>query len=97
MHPSREDLLDLVESTYGTRHPDFDAIRSQYNRIIDNVQDEDLRSDAKLLIAGLDATQNTYEDWSEMNEYERENALGAIERIKNLTRSVLQKYDIAVD
>jgi len=97
MIPSRQDLLDLVEETYGTRHPDFDSIRKQYERITDNVHDEDIESDARLLLAGVDATRNTYEDWEEMEEYEKQQALKALERIRNLTRSTLKKYDVAVE
>lgn len=97
MTPSRENLLDLVEETYGVRHPDFDSIRKQYRRITENTHDKEVESDARLLIAGLDATRNTYEDWDEMSEYEKDKALGAIERIRNLTRSTLNKYDISID
>jgi molecular chaperone GrpE (heat shock protein) len=97
MAVSRQDLLDLVEETYGVRHPDFDSIRKQYSRITENIHDEDIESDARLLIAGVDATKNTYEDWSEMSEHERKKALNAIKRIRNLTRSTLKKYDVAVE
>lgn len=97
MTPSRQDLLDLVQETYGVRHPDFDSIREQYSRITDNVHDEDIESDARLLLAGLDATKNTYEDWDEMSEYEKRKSLDAIKRIRNLTRSTLKKYDVTVE
>lgn len=97
MPPSRQDLLDLVQETYGVRHPDFDSIREQYSRITDNVHDEDIESDARLLLAGLDATKNTYEDWDEMSEYEKRKSLDAIKRIRNLTRSTLKKYDVTVE
>ena len=97
MAPSRRDLLDLIEETYGTRHPDFDSIRNQYERITDHVHDEDIESDARLLLAGVDATRNTYEDWEDLDEYEKQQALTALERIRNLTRSTLKKYDVAVD
>ena len=97
MAVSRQELLDLVEETYGVRHPDFDSIRKQYSRITDNIHDEDIESDARLLIAGGDATKNTYEDWSEMSEHEIKKALNAIKRIRNLTRSTLKKYDVAVE
>lgn len=97
MPHSRQDLLDLIEETYGARHPDFDSIRKQFERITDHVHDEDIESDARILLAGVDATRNAYEDWKEMEEYERQQALNALERIRNLTRSTLRKYDVAVD
>lgn len=97
MAPSRQDLLDLIEETYGTRHPDFGSIREQYERITDHVHDEDIESDARLLLAGVQATRNAYQDWKEMEEYEKQQALNALERIRNLTRSTLKKYDVAVD
>lgn len=96
MTPSRQDLLDLVEETYGVRHPDFGSIREQYSRINDNIHDEEIESDVRILIAGLDAIKNAYEDWGEMNQYEKRNALNAMERVRNLTRSTLKKYDISV-
>lgn len=94
--PTRDDLLDLIEETYGERHPNFEAIRKQYRRITEQCHDQQIESDARLLIAGLDATQNTYEDWAEMNDYEKNQALNAVERIRNVTRSTLNKYDVAV-
>jgi hypothetical protein len=97
MAHSREELLNLIEETYGARHPDFDAIREQFERITDNVHDEHVESDARLLLAGVDAARNTYEDWEELEEYEKGQALNALSRIRNLTRSTLGKYDIAVD
>lgn len=97
MATSRQDLLDLMEETYGTRHPDFDSIRKQYERITDHVHDEDIESDARLLLAGVDAAQNTYADWEDFEEYEKEQVLNALERIRNLTRSILRKYNVAVD
>lgn len=97
MAPSRQDLLDLVEETYGARHPNFDSIREQYSRITENTHDEDIESDARLLLAALDAAKNTYEDWSEMSEYEKENALDALKRARNLTKSTLKKYNVAVE
>ena len=97
MSPSRQDLLDLVEETYGTRHPDFDSLREQFERITDHVHDEDIESDARLLLAGVDATRNAYEDWDEMEEYGKQQALNALNRMRNLTRSTLRKYDVAVD
>lgn len=97
MAPSRQDLLDLIEETYGTRHPDFGSIREQYERITDHVHDEDIESDARLLLAGVEATRNAYQDWNDMEEYEKQQALNALERIRNLTRSTLKKYDVTVD
>lgn len=97
MSPSRQDLLDLVEETYGTRHPDFDSLREQFERITDHVHDEDIESDARLLLAGVDATRNAYEDWDEMEEYGKQQAINALKRMRNLTRSTLRKYDVAVD
>ena len=97
MAATRENLLDLVEETYGVRHPDFESIRKQYRRITEHSHDEKIESDARLLIAGLDATKNTYEDWDDMTDYEKDMALGAMERVRNLTRSTLKKYDVNVD
>lgn len=97
MATSRQELLELIEEIYGTRHPDFDSIRNQYERITDHVHDEDIESDARLLLAGVDATRNTYEDWEDLDEHEKQQALTALERIRNLTRSTLKKYDVAVD
>lgn len=97
MAPSRETLLDLVEETYGVRHPDFESIRKQYRRITEQSHDKDIESDARLLIAGLHAAKNTYEDWDEMSDYEKDKALDAIERVRNLTRSTLKKYNVSVD
>lgn len=97
MTSSRKALLDLLEETYGTRHPEFDLIRKQYKRITDHVHDENIESDARLLLAGVDAAQHTYEDWEELGEYEKQMAVEAVRRIRNLTRSTLRKYDVAVD
>lgn len=97
MTASRHELLDLIEETYGDRHPDFDALRRQFERITDNVHDEEIESDTRLLLAGVDVTRNAYEDWKEMEPYEKQQALSAVGRIRNLTRSTLRKYDIAVD
>lgn len=96
MSLSRESLLDLIEETYGTRHPDFESIREQYELIIEKSNDEDIQKDARLLIAGLDATQNTYEDWEDLDDYEKDRALGAVEKVKSLTVSILNKYGIEV-
>ena len=95
--PTRDDLLNLVEKTYGTRHPDFSSIRTQYRRITEQCHDQEIESDARLLIAGLDATQNAYEDWEEMNRHEKTQALSALRRIRTLTRSTLHKCGVTVD
>lgn len=96
MAPSRQDLLDLIEETYGVQHPDFDSIREQYSRITENVHDEDIESDTRMLIASLDVTRNTYNDWDDMNDHEKIKALNAVERVSNLTRSTLKKYDVSI-
>lgn len=97
MTPSRQDLLDLIKETYGTSHPDFASIRKQYNRIIKESNDENVISDTRLLIAGLDIIQNTYEDWRVLSNHEKSKSLDVVERIRNLTRSTLRKYDVSVD
>ena len=50
-----------------------------------------------MLIAGVQAIRNTYEDWDDLSEFEREKAMGAVGRMKNLTKSTLKKYDVSVD
>lgn len=62
MSPSPQDLWDMVEETYGVRHPDFGSIREQYSRITENTRDEHVESNARLLISGLDVSENTYQD-----------------------------------
>ena len=37
------------------------------------------------------------EDWEEMNRHEKTQALGALRRIRTLTRSTLHKYGVTVD
>lgn len=96
MPPSRQNLLELIEETYGVRHPDFDSIRHQFELIRDATDDAEVESDTSILIAGIDTIRNTYEDWEELSEYEKKNALGAVGRMKNLTRSTLKKYDVEI-
>lgn len=47
-------------------------------------------------MAGLDATQHTYEDWDELSDHEKMKALKAIRRIQTFTTSILNKYDVEV-
>lgn len=96
MTPSRQNLLDLIEETYGVRHPNFDSIRKQFEHIREKTTDEEIKKDTNILIAGIDTIRNTYEDWNELSEYEKKNAMGAVGRMKNLTKSTLRKYDVDV-
>jgi hypothetical protein len=97
MSRTRQDLLDLIEETYGDRHPDFDSIQKQFELISQQTDEEELQKDTKVLIAGVQAIRNTYEDWDELSEFEREKAMGAVGRMKNLTKSTLKKYDVSAD
>lgn len=94
MDPSRQNLLDLIEETYGVRHPNFDSIRKQFERIREKSSDDEIKRDTNILIAGIDTIRNTYEDWDELSEYEKKNAIGAVGRMRNLTTSTLKKYNI---
>lgn len=96
MATTREELLDLIEETYGVKHPDFKSIHKQFRRITELTHNEKIESDTRLLIAGLKAAKNAYKDWDDLNDYQRDMALGAMERIRNLTRSTLKKYDVSV-
>ena len=96
MSPSRKELLDLVEETYGVRHPDFDSIREEYKRVRDGAYDETVKSDARILLVGLQVIRNTYYDWTEMSDYEKEQSIGAVEIANNMTKSTLKKYNINV-
>jgi hypothetical protein len=97
MSHTRQDLLDLIEETYGDRHPDFDSIQKQFELIGQQTDEEELQKDTRVLIAGVQAIRNTYEDWDDLSEFEREKAMGAVGRMKNLTKSTLKKYDVSVD
>ncbi|WP_332314752.1 hypothetical protein [Salinibacter sp.] len=95
MSPTRQDLLDLIEETYGDRHPDFESIQKQFELIGQETDKEEIRKDTNVLIAGVQAIKNTYEDWDELSDFEREKAIGAVGRMKNLTKSTLKKYDVS--
>lgn len=97
MSPTRQDLLDLIEDTYGARHPDFDSIRQQFELISEETNDEEIKKDTKVLIAGVEAIRNTYKDWDELTDYEKEKAMGAVGRMRNLTKSTLKKYNVRTD
>lgn len=97
MAPSRRSLLDLMEEMYGTRHPDFNSIRWQFERIRRRVQKKSMEKDAKLLLAGVYAAKHTYEDWGELDDYERENALMAIEEVRDTTLHLLNRHDIEIE
>ena len=97
MSHTPQDLLDLIEDTYGDRHPDLDSIQKQFELIGQHTDEEELQTDTKVLIAGVQAIRNTYEDWDDLSEFEREKAMGAVGRMKNLTKSTLKKYDVSVD
>lgn len=92
MPPSRTSLLEIIEETYGTKHPDFEAIRSRYEQIIESSDRKSKEKDTKLLLAGLYVVEHTLEDWGELNRYERENALKAIKRVRKFTGLLLEKH-----
>lgn len=94
MSPSREDLLDLVEETYGARHPDFQSIREEYERVSKGSYDENVKSDARILLVGLDVMHNAYRDWDDMREYEKEQSINAAKITSNMTKSTLRKYGV---
>lgn len=96
MPEHRESMLDTIEEALGSRHPDFDSIRAEFKRIAENVDDEGIKDDTDLLIAGVTTMKNTYDDWDDMSEFERERSLEALSRVKGLIVSILQKYDISV-
>lgn len=89
-------MLDTIEEALGSRHPDFDRIRGEFKHIADNVDDEGIQDDTELLIAGVTTMKNTYDDWDDMSDFERERSLEALSRVKGLVVSILQKYDISV-
>lgn len=96
MKPSRESLLDLIEKTYEARYPDIELIREQYEEIIGRSPEDEIQRDATVLMAGLNATQHTYEDRDELSDHEKLKALRAIRRIQTFTRSILNKYGVEV-
>lgn len=91
---SRKPLLNLLEQTYNARHPNFESIREQYKEILKRTYEEELRADATLLMAGLDAAQHTYEDWEELGDYEKKSALKAVRRTTALAQRIHGKYDV---
>ena len=97
MSPTRQDLLDLIEETYGDRHPDFESIQKQFELISQEADKEEVRKDTNVLIAGVQAIRNTYEDWDELSDFEQEKAMGAVGRMKNMTKSTLKKYGVSVE
>lgn len=97
MSPTRQNLLDLVEQTYGDPHPNFESILKQFELISQKTDEEEVQDDMKVLIAGVKAIRNTYEDWDELTDFEQEKAMGAVGRMKNLTKSTLKKYDVSAE
>lgn len=89
-------MLDVIEDTFGTRDPDFVGIREEFERIKEHADDEGVKEDTQLLMAGVRTMQHTHDDWDGMSEFERERSLEALERVKGLVVSILQKYDISV-
>jgi hypothetical protein len=91
--PSRRSLLDLIEETYGSKHPDFEALRWAFERIV--LQSEGRREkDAKLILVGLNAVEHTYEDWDELSDHQKESALRAVERVRDTTLPLLEKRGV---
>lgn len=96
MAASRESMLDLIEEALGSRHPDFDSMREQFQRIAERVDDEGVKDDTQLLIAGVTTMKNTYDDWEDLSDFEKQRSYEALNRIKSLIVTILQKYDITI-
>lgn len=93
MAPSRRSLLDLIEEMYGSKHPDFEALCWAFERIVSQSVGS-REKDARLILVGLKATKHTYEDWDELSDHQKENALKAIERVRDTTMPLLEKRGI---
>lgn len=86
-------LLDLLEETYGSRHPDFKTLCWAFERITSESEGSRAK-DARLVLVGLIAAERAYEHWHEFSGHDKENALKAIERVRDTTVPLLEDRGI---